>query len=97
MLGRTFLAEERGEQEGGAPVAVIGYGMWQTRFGGDPKVLGKIIRWNRHELTIIGVAPREFHGTTAGVVYDVWMPIAMATAMGTGKGMQAARRKPARG
>ena len=60
--------------------------MWQTRFGGDPKVLGKTIRLNRHELTIIGVAPREFHGSLAGVVYDVWMPVTMATAMGTGNG-----------
>jgi len=86
VLGRAFLAEERGEQEGGAPVAVISYAMWQNRFSGDPKVLGKIIRLNRHELTIIGVAPRGFHGSIAGVVYDVWMPVAMATAMGTGDG-----------
>jgi predicted permease len=86
VLGRAFLAEERREREGGAPVAVISYGMWRTRFGGDPKVLGKIIRLNRHELTIIGVAPRGFHGTLAGVVYDVWMPVTMATAMGTGNG-----------
>jgi predicted permease len=86
VLGRVFLAEERGEQEGGAPVAVISYGMWQTRFSGDPKVLGKTIRLNRHELTIIGVAPREFHGSLAGVVYDVWIPVTMATAMGTGGG-----------
>ena len=86
VLGRVFLAEERGEQEGGAAVAVISFSMWQTRFGGDPKVLGKTIRLNRHELTIIGVAPREFHGSLAGVVYDVWIPVTMATAMGTGDG-----------
>jgi predicted permease len=86
ILGRTFLPEEGRDQEGGAPVAVIGYGMWQTRYGGDPKVLGKTIRLNRNPLTIIGVAPREFHGTLAGVLYDVWIPITMATAMGTGDG-----------
>ncbi len=86
VLGRTFLREEGRDQEGVAPVAVISYGMWQARFGGDPKVLGKIIRLNRHELTIIGVAPRGFRGSLAGVVYDVWMPVTMATAMGTGDG-----------
>lgn len=86
VLGRTFLPEEGRDQEGVAPVAVISYGMWQARYGGDPKVLGKTIRLNRHELTIIGVAPREFHGSLAGVVYDVWMPVTMATAMGTGDG-----------
>jgi predicted permease len=86
LLGRTFRPEEGREQEGGAPVAVISYGMWHTRFGGDPKVLGKIIHLNRRELTIIGVAPQGFHGTLAGVVFDVWMPVTMATAMGTGDG-----------
>lgn len=86
VLGRTFLPEEGRDQEGGAPVAVISYGMWQARYGGDPKVLGKTIRLNRHELTIVGVAPRGFRGSLAGVVYDVWMPVTMATAMGTGDG-----------
>jgi len=85
LLGRTFLPEEV-SREGGAPVVVISYAMWQSRFAGDPKVLGKIMRMNRHELTIIGVAPRKFHGTLAGVVYDAWIPITMATAMGTGNG-----------
>jgi predicted permease len=86
VLGRTFLPAEGREQEGGAPVAVISYGMWRTRFGGDAKVLGKIIRLNRHRLTIVGVAPRGFRGSTAGVVYDVWIPVMMATAMGAGDG-----------
>ena len=86
LLGRTFLPEEGRDQEGSAPVAVIGYGMWQTLFGGDARVLGKTIRLNRHEVTVIGVAPRGFHGTFAGVVFDLWMPVTMATAMGTGDG-----------
>jgi len=87
LLGRTFLPEEGRDQEGGAPVAVISYRMWQTRFSGDPEgVLGKTIRLNRRALTIIGVTPRDFHGTLAGVVYDVWIPVTMATAMGTGDG-----------
>jgi predicted permease len=85
VLGRTFLSEE-GRDEGTAPVAVIGYGMWQGRFGGDKNVLGKTIRLNRHEVTIIGVAPRGFHGSLAGVVFDLWMPVTMATAMGSGDG-----------
>jgi predicted permease len=86
VRGRTFLPEEGHDREGGAPVAVISHRMWQARFGGDPKVLGQTIRLNRRPLTIIGVAPREFRGSTAGVVYDVWIPATMATAMGTGDG-----------
>ncbi len=85
LLGRTFLPEEV-RQEGGAPVAVISYGMWRARFGGDSNVLGKKLRLSRHEFTIIGVTPRDFHGTLAGVLFDVWIPSTMATAMGTGNG-----------
>src|SRR4051794_79183 len=39
-LGRTFLPEEGRDREGGAPVAVISYRMWQVRFGGAANVLG---------------------------------------------------------
>jgi predicted permease len=85
VLGRAFLPEEV-LHEGAAPVAVISYAMWHSRFRGSPQVLGKTIRLNRHELTIIGVAPRGFHGSLAGVVFDVWAPATMATAMGTGNG-----------
>ena len=84
ILGRTFVAEEGADKPGAFPVAVISYRMWQNRFHGDPNVLGKEIRLNRHQLTIIGVAPPEFRGSTVGLVYDVWMPITMAEEMGTG-------------
>lgn len=86
MLGRFFLAEEGANQPGAFPVAVISYRMWQNRYHGDRNVLGNVIRLNRHQLTIIGVAPREFRGSTVGLVYDVWMPITMAAEMGTGNG-----------
>lgn len=86
ILGRTFLAEEGAEKPGAFPVAVISYRLWQKRYHGARDVLGKVIRLNRHELTIIGVAPPDFRGTTVGLVYDVWMPITMAELMGTGGG-----------
>lgn len=86
IMGRAFLPEEGAERPGAFPVAVISYRMWQKQFHGDRNVLGKEIRLNRHQLTVIGVAPREFRGTTVGLVYDVWMPITMAEAMGTGGG-----------
>jgi len=84
ILGRAFLPEEGVERPGAFPVAVISYRMWQNRFRGDHNVLGKEIRLNRHQLTIIGVAPPDFRGSTVGLVYDVWMPISMADDMGTG-------------
>lgn len=85
-LGRTFLPEEGGDNPGAYPVAVISYNLWQHRYHGDSDILGKTIRLNRHDLTIIGVAPKEFHGSMVGVLFDVWMPVTMATAMGTGDG-----------
>ena len=86
ILGRTFGPDERREQEGANPVAVISHRIWQTQFHGDPNILGKDILLNRNRLTIIGVAPPGFHGSLAGVVFDVWAPVTLATAMGTGNG-----------
>ena len=83
-LGRTFLPEEGADKPGAFPVAVISDRLWKSHFQGDPRVLGKTIRLNRQEITIVGVAPAAFRGTMVGLVYDVWMPITMATAMGTG-------------
>ena len=86
ILGRAFLPEEGSDKPGAFPVAVISYRMWQNRFHGDHNVLGKEIRLNRHQLTIIGVAPPDFRGSSVGLVYDAWMPISMADDMGTGGG-----------
>ncbi|HWG38036.1 MAG TPA: ADOP family duplicated permease [Terriglobales bacterium] len=46
-----------------APEVVISYSFWTTRFHQDPAVVGRVVRFNRHPLTIIGVAPRGFAGT----------------------------------
>jgi len=57
-LGRAFAADE--DQEAKDAVAVIGYGLWQQCFGGDPRVLGSTIRLNRAPVTVVGVAPPAF-------------------------------------
>ncbi|MGA8074425.1 MAG: ABC transporter permease [Candidatus Acidiferrales bacterium] len=76
ILGRGFLPAE--ERRGfGAPVAVIGYALWQTHFGQDPLVIGKTIQINQHPYTIIGVTTREFHGCKTGLRTDVWIPLMM--------------------
>ncbi len=86
VLGRGFLPEEAGDKPGAYPVTVISHKLWRERFHSDPQVLGRKIRLNRNELTIVGVAPPEFRGIVTGVSYDLWMPITMAKAMGTGSG-----------
>ena len=63
-LGRFFTtAEDQLPQ--GTPVAVLGYGYWQSHFAGARDVLGKSIRIGRSDYTIIGVTPRGFSGTFA--------------------------------
>jgi predicted permease len=75
-LGRSFSPQED-DTPGGHPVAVLSYGLWQSRFGGDPGIVGKSIVLQQEPFTIIGVAPREFHGVALGWRHDLWIPFAM--------------------
>lgn len=58
FLGRTYTESEA--RPGGPPVIVLDYGYWQSRFGGDPSVLGKSVRVGESSSTIIGVMPMGF-------------------------------------
>src|SRR5216684_2029290 len=58
ILGRTFLAEE--DRAGGAPVVVLGYGLWQRRFGGSRDILEKSITLDSQPYIVIGVLPSGF-------------------------------------
>jgi putative ABC transport system permease protein len=57
-IGRTFRAEE--DAAGSEPVIVLGHGLWQQRFGGDPSIVGETIRIDELPHTIIGVMPEDF-------------------------------------
>ena len=76
ILGRGFLPAEDLKPEG-APVVVLSYPLWQTRFGGDPRVIGRSISINQHPFTIIGVTPPEFQGSLTGLRTDLWVPVMM--------------------
>lgn len=77
QMGRTFLPEEYGDKPGAYPVAVISDRFWRSHFDADPQIVGKTIRINQHELTIVGVAGPEFHGSIPGEARDVWVPYMM--------------------
>jgi predicted permease len=62
---------------GAHPVAVLTHAYWQSRFGSDSSVVGRTLRVNGYPLTIIGVAPRGFHGLRPGQMASVIVPIAM--------------------
>jgi putative ABC transport system permease protein len=59
ILGRNFL-EEEDRPGGNARVAIVGHGLWQRAFGGDPAAVGKTMTLNAQPFTIIGVLPASF-------------------------------------
>ena len=74
VLGRGFVPDE--DREGTPrPVVVLGYRLWQTRFDGDPAIVGAAARLNDAPYTVIGVAPPEFTGSD-GAAMALWVPIA---------------------
>ena len=73
VVGRAFAREEYGDRAKGF-VAVISYRLWNSYFHGDRSVLGRTVRINRYPVTIIGVAPPEFHGDIPGIAMDGWAP-----------------------
>ena len=79
-LGRV-LTEADDQNPGGHPVTVVSYAWWQQRMGGDPSAVGKTITIDNVAYTIVGVAPREFFGTTVGSAPDLWVPLAMEKQM----------------
>ncbi len=79
-LGRGFGPEQR--VRAGEPVAVISNALWQRRFASDPAIIGKPLRMNAREFTIIGVAPVGFAGSFRLLVADVWVPAALGAYVG---------------
>ena len=65
-------------QRGGHPVAVITYGCWQAHFGGDPNVVGKQVKINGLDYTIVGVTPQAFIGTEVLFTPEFFVPLAMS-------------------
>ena len=79
VLGRVFSPDEYGDRQGGYPVAVLSYGLWQRQFYGDRGVIGRTIRVNRQQFSVIGVAPQEFRGIIPGLAFEIWVPAMMGT------------------
>jgi predicted permease len=81
LRGRTFLPEEVSDAPGGPRVVIISDKLWQTMFQRDPRVIGKTLRVNRREMSVIGVLPPEFHGTVPGLALELWIPISLGPEM----------------
>ncbi len=72
-----MISEEEDKTIGAHPVAVVSYAWWQNHLGNDPAAIGKTIQIEDVAYTIIGVAPRNFIGTTIGEAPNAWIPLAM--------------------
>ena len=77
MHGRNFTAEE--DRPNGPAVVILGHGLWQRHFGGDPSVVGRDIQVNGANRRVIGVMPPDFRlpvdfGT--GGRTEAWLPLA---------------------
>jgi predicted permease len=75
-LGRSFLPEE--DKPGCDPVVIISHSVWQSRYGGDPNILGRTLRINGHPITVVGVGPKEFRGTLIIFSSDYWLSLGTA-------------------
>jgi len=67
-LGRASVGESEG-----LPGVVLGYRLWQRRFGGDPRMVGQTFLISRKAFLVTGVMPAEFTGLVRGVATDTWV------------------------
>ncbi|HEU5218495.1 MAG TPA: ABC transporter permease, partial [Gemmatimonadales bacterium] len=72
--GRTFAPEEDRIPDA-HPVVVVGHGLWRSRFGSDPALVGKAITLNDRAFTVVGIMPDGFAGLSFQA--DLWIPTAM--------------------
>ncbi len=72
VIGRAFSPEE--EQPGHGRTVILSYGLWQRRFGGDPKIIGSNLLLNAEDYTVVGVMPADFEFGPRET--DIWTPAA---------------------
>ncbi|HEX7240213.1 MAG TPA: ABC transporter permease, partial [Longimicrobiaceae bacterium] len=78
LLGRAFRPEEddpQGEGLAVGDVAVLSHRLWQSRYGGDPAIVGQTIRANGEPLTVVGVMGPDFRVLDGSP--DLWAPLAI--------------------
>jgi putative ABC transport system permease protein len=80
LLGRGFAEGE--DRPGADQVAVLGFGLWQSRFGADPGVVGRTIQVDGRPRTVVGVMAQRFRlptdfGVDAAEPTELWLPLAL--------------------
>jgi predicted permease len=75
-LGRLIGIQDE-PRVGESAVVVLSHAYWRAQFGGDPNVVGRVLTVNGQRLTVVGVAPAGFSGTTVGLDAQVFVPITL--------------------
>src|SRR5688572_16431347 len=78
IRGRNFEPAEA--RPGAAGVAILGYGVWQRRFGGDADLVGRSIRVNGQNRTVVGIMPADFKFPTRT---ELWVPLELDVSKAT--------------
>jgi predicted permease len=73
FLGRTFLPEE--EIRGKDHEVILSYGLWQRRYAADRALVGKTIKVDGEDFSVVGVMPREFHWEFESAHRQLWVPV----------------------
>lgn len=77
VAGRPFIPGEEDRGPGAHPVVVLGHTFWQSRFGGDPGVIGRTIDINNHRFEVVGVTRPEFKGPATFADIPFYAPLMM--------------------
>ena len=94
-LGRTL---EPGDEDAGEHAAVLSFGFWQRRFGGDPDVIGRAIQLDGEPVVVVGVMPESFTFPSGGdlpagfgfaPVTHLWLPLQLDEEMRQNRGLRA--------
>ncbi len=75
-LGRSFVEGE--DQAGKDHVVILSHGLWERRFGSDPSVIGRVVRLNREDCTVVGVMGADFR--LLGFPLQLWTPLVFSAA-----------------
>jgi putative ABC transport system permease protein len=72
-MGKGFSDDD--EKVGGPAVAIVSYGAWKTRFGGNPRIIDSTIALDGRAVTVVGVMPQGFQFPPADTKAEVWVPL----------------------
>jgi len=70
IVGRSFVPEEN--RAGSSPIVILGHRLWQSRFGGDPAIVGRTVTLDNKRYTVVGILPAGFQLLRWA---DLWMPL----------------------